>query len=79
MSTYEGLVAKWCRGKSAPPILVQKYYVVGIKTVVVAIKCIKRRVFFLGAVRKIVSTTFIYVRIVKITHGFHSYSLLVVF
>ena len=60
-------------------ILVQKYYVVGIKTVVVAIKCIKRRVFFLGAVRKIVSTTFIYVRIVKITHGFHSYSLLVVF
>ena len=38
-------------------ILVQKYYVVGIKTVAVyvAIKCIKRRVFFLRAVRKIVS------------------------
>ena len=45
--------------KSFCKISVHKYYVVGIKTVVVyvvvAIKCIKRRVFSLHAVRKIFS------------------------
>ena len=45
--------------KSICKISVHKYYVVGIKTVVVyvvvAIKCIKRRVFSLHAVRKIFS------------------------
>ena len=43
--------------KSFCIISVHKYYVVGIKTVVIAIKCIKHRVFSLHAVRKIFSRT----------------------